>query len=64
MAGGEENSPCLALLSWEAEPGPFRLMSPCPTVSLIPVPISAAVGCEGDLSLLSSLPPCICFFAS
>lgn len=56
--GGENSSPCLALLPWEAAlPVSFRLTSSCPTVSLIPVLISAAVGCEGDLSLLhSSLP--------
>lgn len=55
---GEETSPSLALLPWEAAlPVSLRLTSPCPTVSLISVPISAAVGCEGDLSLLpSSLP--------
>ncbi|XP_040978197.1 polyadenylate-binding protein 1-like isoform X2 [Aquila chrysaetos chrysaetos] len=59
VGGGEESSPYLALLPWEAElPVSFRLTSLCPTVSLIPVPISAAVGWEGDLFLLpSSLPP-------
>lgn len=59
MGGGEQSSPYLALLPWEAElPVSFRLTSFCPTVSLIPVPVSAAVGCEGDLFLLpSSLPP-------
>ncbi|KAM9647871.1 polyadenylate-binding protein 1-like isoform 1-T1 [Morphnus guianensis] len=59
VGGGEESSPYLALLPWEAElPVSFRLTSLCPTVSLIPVPVSAAVGCEGDLFLLpSSLPP-------
>lgn len=64
MAGRKESSPCLALLPWEAGlPVSIRLMSPCPTVLLIPVPVLAVGGCEWDLCY-PRLSPSSCFFAS
>lgn len=64
MAGRKESSPCLALLPWEAElPVSIRLMTPCPIVPLIPVPVPAAIGREGDLCY-PPLSPCSYLFAS